>query len=514
MPVLGDTVDCARPRTYFSAGVFTINRTGCDVARITHLNCSKLGVRTIPDSLQISEMGQLQIIDLSDNADLERIPERWGTLPNLTRLELWGTAVANLPHTLCNVARQPQMGAGSIVLVAGGQNAGAKVPPVATRLDWSASSPRRDRLAMSEGCLDAFGATLERWNLSKNELTLFEVAGPADVDTMKRLPRLKSLDISNNQIEHFSSASFNHFDPLFALQGKGNSTGVGEEQVGVLLAYNPFKTLDWGPKSNDINRGWFRAFTAEGVKEKIEKVTCRGCRATANSYAAEAVNELNGFWGTGFELLSTLNFEGNALTNDELKAFGSLFQIEKLDLSYNKLSGSITGRAFAHMSKLKRLVLDKNKIESFSWDGVGEDDAAGDALLEVGLYGTALSAVGNISRLTGPRGVLQVLNLTNNTATLRQCPSVELHGRYVGCDNRTHCETVGNTICNCESLREDDELKCDKRFNDTCDSYCCGAYQCETGVCCGAALPACGTLSCKMEQPCSWAKWCNSTISK
>ena len=191
---LGDAAKCTYPRYMYGAD------TTCGLVHVTSIKCSSTDLANLPER-SYADLVNLKCIDVSQNSQLNRIPEQWWhELTSLEQLNVSFTNLPTLPRALCN-SKSTRANPNLTITVKGS--------PAAKFANWSSMGkfPVEALLEQHGGtggalvfkaCIEAVKYTLERLDVSNNALRKIKFENKG---TISGLPAVEWLDVQNNELE-------------------------------------------------------------------------------------------------------------------------------------------------------------------------------------------------------------------------------------------------------------------------------------------------------------------------
>lgn len=362
--LIGPVAACSRPRLYYRNGLF--GTTTCSFDKVTSMRCAGMlshrQVELPEAAASYAEMRSLTMIDLSENPGLTRVPDSWGMLPALVKLDLSGAELlAHLPYSLCT----PRNTSRSISL---------SRAACSSSIDWTGEL-QSGVLSLDSACTDprALGTSLTGLVLQNNNIVChYQGRGCTSILDLVLLKGLKHLDLRNNNITDFTSPLVLAVGPIIS----------GGSSMPLNLAGNPVTKMEILSKESDFMAGLFGSVPTFATNLKEVRLTAVPNAApdqavvfdTIRSATALTYLQLRGFdisyiRNNSFSSstqLQVIAFGGVELHHMQACAFCGLPLLSSLGLTANHLQ-SLDLETLSQLPALKILHLQHNPIREIVW---------------------------------------------------------------------------------------------------------------------------------------------------
>lgn len=190
-----------------------------------------------------------------------------------------------------------------------------------------------------------------------------------DRNVFEGLVKLKSLDLSINQIKELSHETFTHLKKLENLDLSWN--GIKHLKQGIFSSLPSLKNLELtGNKLTEIEDNLFEGVeNLETIIINVNKIEYIGIKTFSNlnhlkklNLGKNIIEILNDEIFSHLINLEFLELHGNRIKEIRTDAFKGLGNLKKLDLSKNQII-ELTPGTFSHLKKLRELILYGNKIK-------------------------------------------------------------------------------------------------------------------------------------------------------
>jgi hypothetical protein len=361
---LGDLEPCAGPQQYYVDGLFGLSGT-CPLERFKYIDCAAAGITYIPESPEgYAQMTNLVTIDVSRNANLERIPDSWSRIPGLERLLLTGLEHGvNLPYTLCDKAEPISS---TLLEMKLDDNDGM----LGREVDWTGIFSASGRgLDLSDVCQAALRDRTVRMFLPENrffcmnqsiaslgglESTRYRALYEEQVDKIAVLgsfSTLSYLDLRANCLPQVDELGILATKALRGVVVKNGSGGLD-------LTENPLTSGYAGVMGLEAAHSWMQIFSRAG--DHLDTVTIGQSALLSPPWQY--------FTSNAMPLLRHLSFSGNKITGMTAVP-AALASLAHLDFSQNYLGAtdgflgaSTPSDVFAELTSLRVLNLGSNDL--------------------------------------------------------------------------------------------------------------------------------------------------------
>lgn len=281
------------------------------LGQLRELDLSVNALRTVEDDA-FEGLSKLEILSLKDNNILLVPASALGRLPSLTALQLDYNRVAALSGDILRAV------ASRVTTLSLARNVVRELPPTSFK-----EFTQLEALDLSGNLLTNVAATtftgleesLVELNLSGNRLTLLSSVPIA-------LPRLKILDVSQNQLAEISRMAFTHLPSLVYLNLSHN-TALGSFSATILHSLPELRKLD-------LSRTGLKILSPELLlhSQNLEVVSLHG----------NFIQELPEGTFRNLRNLTSIDLSNNQILNIRAGAFMGLRNIKEVNLSGNRLT--------------------------------------------------------------------------------------------------------------------------------------------------------------------------------
>ncbi|XP_055434982.1 leucine-rich repeats and immunoglobulin-like domains protein 3 isoform X1 [Bubalus kerabau] len=386
---LGDLLDCSRQRlahlpeplpSWIARLDLSHNRLSfIKASSLSHLHCLrevKLNnneLETIPNLGPVT--ANITLLSLAGNKIVEILPEHLRQFQSLETLDLSGNNISELKTAL---------------------------PPLQLKYLYINSNRVT---SMEPGYFDNLASTLLVLKLNRNRISALP-------PKMFKLPQLQHLELNRNKIKNVDGLTFQGLGALKSLKMQRN--GVTRLMDGAFWGLSNMEILQLDHNNlTEITKGWLYGLLmlqelhlSQNAISRISPDAWEFCQKLSElDLTYNHLSRLDDSSFLGLSLLNTLHIGNNRVNYIADCAFRGLSSLKTLDLKNNEISWTIEDMngAFSGLDKLKRLILQGNRIRSITkkaftgLDALEHLDLSDNAIMS--LQGNAFSQMKKLQQL-------------------------------------------------------------------------------------------------------------------